>query len=187
MAFAKLQDVRQRRRLLLFALMDMFFILLLFYLAIVQIDIARESAVSTLYATPAREYGRAQILVQMVNADSIIWLDNSSFRGEDWRRDFPNRFQLSIGDLPERVRVFNEILGPCIGNDVYVVIQCPDWLSYVDVMQLQTRLKEVADESMNGRNLQYALLPGSVDDLRVSHIEYDRNGDVLVRFPSAGD
>lgn len=172
---------------MLFALMDMFFILLLFYMAIIHVSEAQLTLQEFPYATPVVDKGRAQVLIQMVNADSLVWLDCSSFIVSTWQHNFPQSFGLRLADLPDRVDRFANTLGLCIARDIYVVIRCPNSLEYDCIREVRRSLSIATGMFMKEYKFQIALLPGSIDDLRAGNVNENDTSGVFIGFSSSGD
>lgn len=159
----------EKRKAMLFPMMDMFFILLLFFL--VNIGIKDEGGEKAYYATVATEdMGEAQILLQMVGVDSVLWLDNTIFH-QDWRQGFPQSHVVPVS-LPvfrEKLGRFYDTYGRCLRKDVLTVIRCPGDLNYGDVEALQDSLSAVFKDVMQGFTLKLSLLEaGPLDVITVN-------------------
>ena len=148
----------QKRRSMLFPLMDMFFILLLFFLVNIG---TKEKGGDKAYqsAVPIQTMGEAQILLHMINADSVLWLDNTTFH-QDWRQGFPQSHIIPISQPVFQAKLgrFYDTYGRCLRKDVLTVIRCPDSLNYGYVVDLQDSLSAVFKDVMNGFTPKFSLL-----------------------------
>jgi len=111
MIYSGATEPRWRRSLVLFPLMDMFFILLMFYLALALEGTPQQSRIR--YLTPNDALGRAQILIQAITPDSVVWIDIIEYD------------TCLVSELENKVDNYKNVLGPCIGEDIYLVIRCP--------------------------------------------------------------
>lgn len=182
MAFKKLSQTGRTRRLSLFPLMDMFFILLLFYLAVTLKGYQHMQEKASLYSTPNDEFGRAQILIQVIDRNSVLWLDNSSFTENNGGAGIISENMWRVSDLSDRMAIFEETLGPCIGREIYIVIRCPDSIEFGDVVELQNQLSQLSEEVMQDRDFRYLLMYGSIVDIRESEIDMQTIGEVTIKF-----
>jgi hypothetical protein len=161
--------------------MDMFFLLVLFYLVLTLKGHRYMQEESALYATPNDGLGEAQVLVQAINRDSVLWLDISSFAEQDWKTGLFSENICEAPDLAEKMDAFQKRLGPCIGEEVYIAIRCPDGMYYKDVVELQELLSTVSTEIMPDRDIRYSLLNGSIEDIGRSTINIG-DDEVTIRF-----
>ncbi len=148
----------EKRKLMLFPMMDMFFILLLFFL--VNIGIKDKGGEKAYYATvPTESMGEAQVLLQMVGVDSVLWLDNTTFH-QDWQQGFPRSHIVPVSQpvFREKLSRFYDTYGKCLRKDVLTVIRCPGDLNYGDVEALQDSLSAVFKDVMQGFTLKLSLL-----------------------------
>ncbi len=164
---------RPKRKLMLFPLMDMFFILLLFFLVTSGITHHPPAeAQGFLVRTPKPTVGEAQILLQVVSADSLVWLDNTSFRS-DWKDGLIARNKLVIeqGAIANRLGRFRDAIGMCAGRDILTVIRCPMDADYGVVVQLEQMISAAFSEEMPDREAHYSIVEGSVDEIAVNDIK----------------
>ena len=160
-----------RRKLMLFPLMDMFFILLLFFLVTAGFSPKPPADKSVYSAVPRPDIGEAQFLLQMTSPSKVVWLDNLSFRGS-WASDFPQAQTVGASklELEERLNRFVDEYGDCLRDDVVAVIRCPDSLTYGDVASLQENLKLAFEKSLKNHNLKMSIV-GCVDfDISVDSV-----------------
>jgi hypothetical protein len=159
---------------MLFPMMDMFFILLMFFLVNIGIkDEGGEKAYKV--AVPTESMGEAQILLQMVGVDSVLWLDNTTFH-HDWRQGFPQShiIPVSLPVFREKLGFFYDTYGRCLRKEVLTVIRCSGDLTYGDVEALQDSLSIVFSDVMQGFSLKLSLLEaGPLDAITVN--QWDDN------------
>lgn len=157
MAFRKTRHAK--RKLMLFPLMDMFFILLLFFLVNIG---AQEDGGEKAYSStvPTRGIGEAQILLQMISPSQVLWLDNTVFHDGNWSTGFPSSYVISVATSTFRSKLvnFRETYGRCIRQNVLTVIRAPNDLDYGDVEALQDTLAAAFRESMPGYVLKRSLI-----------------------------
>lgn len=160
-----------RRKLMLFPLMDMFFILLLYFL--VTSGITRTRGVKELpTAVPVEGTGEAQIVLQVVVADSVLWLDNTSFHEQNWQGDNPASYVIPVSKVAfeQKLGRIYDTYGHCLNQDMLAVILCPNNLMYGDIVALQDSLSAAFKVVMRDFTLEYSLLEGefkSVSDWTV--------------------
>ena len=166
----------------MFPLMDMFFILLLFYLALARIEPPTTPEEVSLYATPNDDVGEAQIFIQIINRDSVLWLDYGSFSGWDGGSGFITDNIWAVSDLQVRFTAFKESLGQCIGKTIDVVVRCPDDIAFGDILRFQEDLTGIFSAIIPDKECHYSLSYGSTADLFGGGIEFHDNGDVTINF-----
>ena len=150
-----------RRKLMLFPLMDMFFILLLYFL--VTSGISRTSGVKKMpTAVPVEGIGEAQILLQVVDADSVFWLDNTSFHDRNWQGDNPASYVIPVSKVAfeQKLDRIYSTYGQCLRRDMLAVIRCPNNLMYADILALQDSLSAAFKVVMRDFTLEYSVLEG---------------------------
>jgi len=157
MAFRRFRH--EKRKLMLFPLMDMFFILLLFFLINIGVESEQGEKVYT-NVVPNEGEGKAQILIRMIGTDQVLWLDNTTFLGA-WQDGFPDSHVIPVSrqQFGDKFRHFRDVYGECLRNDVLTVICCPDDLNYRDVEGLQDSLTFAFDKVMKDYTLKFSLVP----------------------------
>ena len=166
----------EKRKPQLHSLVDMAFILLLFFLVTSVIAQLTRTEQKLSIPTPKNERGRAQILVQFIDEDRFFYLDESASTLA--RRIFANygylpmneQIRMVINSLMnqytmDKKTLFNQLasLTQSAQNNsranFFIVFRCPDELPYyhvIDVMQTVSGLP----------NIQYGCVGGSIDDIR---------------------
>lgn len=153
---------------MLFPLMDMFFILLLYFL--VTSGITRTSGVKEFSnAVPVEGIGQAQILLQVVGADSVLWLDNTSFHEQNWQGDNPASYVIPVSKMAfeQKLGSIYSTYGQCISPGLLAVIRCPNNLMFGDIVALQDSLSAAFKVVMRdpGFKLEYSLLEGEFNSV----------------------
>lgn len=150
-----------RRKLMLFPLMDMFFILLLFFLVTAGFSPKPPSDKSVYSAVPRPDIGQAQFLLQMISPSRVVWLDNLSFQGS-WVDNFPEAQTIGTSklELQEKLNRFADRYGECLadGAVLYAVIRCPDSLTYGEMATVQENLTAAFEVSLPDHNLRMSMV-----------------------------
>ncbi len=168
-----------RRKLMLFPLMDMFFILLLYFL--VTTGISRTSGVKEMpTAVPVEGTGEAQILLQVVDANSVLWLDNTSFHEQNWQGDNPASYVIPVSKVAfeQKLRRIYRTYGKCLRHDVLAVIRCPNNLMYADILALQDSLSAAFEAVMRDFTLEYSLLEGEFNSATQWEVQKQNDDEV---------
>lgn len=177
---------KPRRKLMLFPLMDMFFILLIFFLVTSGFSPVPPEQRGTFNNVPRMAVGEAQILIQVINEREVLWLDNTSFSGE-WADNLliANRVPIDIETMRGRLLQWYESVGMCVGDEVLVVVRSPHDLPFRSVVFLQESLSNLFESSLTRFDVVFSLLPGSVDDIRVEGIQADQR-EARILWQDAG-
>lgn len=183
---------------MLFPLMDMFFILLLFFLVTSGFKPREPAEPGHLNAIPKVGTGKAQILLQMIDKDNLIWLDNTCF-GAGWKGKFPEGFAttLTSENLLEKLDNYIESFGICAGNKILVVIRAPDSLNWGDINKLELSMESTLDSLiglktqginspwatvMSGKKLEFSLVEGPADSLLARNINPQVHNKVEIKW-----
>ena len=173
MAFKKKR--RDNRKIQMVSLIDLIFILLLFFI-ITSVMIRLSKGESKLYIpTPKNEPGEAQILIQIIDQDTYLWLDHTAI-------DTLNRYRHLLGKanetapkidlLVDKMTVSSDLLFSRLMNlrdssrdlrnkEYFVLIRCPNELPYY----LATNIIE---KMIDNPYLEYGCVAGSLSDIRSS-------------------
>lgn len=173
MAFKKNHETR--RKLKLIALIDLVFILLIFFIVTSLIVKLAEGESKLAVPTPKNEEGVAQVLIQ-ITEDGYVWIDDTArnIMAQDYL-DSPgsvrNRIARIIADgTVSSIEVMDRLTSLYQRADrnrakiFNVIVRCPDDAPYWRVINLLERLQ-------GGRkleNLNYGLLGGTIEDIRNS-------------------
>lgn len=170
----------------------MIFILLVFFL-VTSYVIRMPLQEHTLYIpTPENELGRAQILIQLIDESSVLWLDESvSGRVESIENELgflsPDRLRQRILDeiISENRMTFTELkirldrLCERAESDPYqrffLLIRSPDSMPYFRIIELISQLSY-----SDFRNIKYGCVGGTLEEIkncrRVSTV-YERDSE----------
>jgi hypothetical protein len=184
-----------RRKLMLFPLMDMFFILLLYFIvtAGMRPDLLSEEGI--MYPTPVKLIGNSQIFIQIKNTDSLLWLDNTCFLS-GWRTDFigSNVIENSPTQLMDRFRQYYEELGKCAGSNILVTIRCPGNMDFKFIHILEKNLQNLFDIMIRNegeldndnqnpkRNLDFNLIEGMFQDISLQSVTRHESDSVEIKW-----
>lgn len=176
MGFRKL--THENRRAPLYSLIDLIFILLIFFV-ITSIMIRLTRGESKLYIpTPKNEPGEAQILIQIIDEKTSLWLDHTAI---DTLRRYSlllsrsdpeqsarakvdlllAKMTLDNDELTTRLDRMKASLTQSLKKEYFVLIRCPEYLPYVAVTRIIERL-------VDNPFIEYGCVSGSIEDIRSS-------------------
>jgi len=173
MAFRRL--AADRRKIQLVSLIDLIFILLIFFI-IASILIKLTKGESRLYLpTPVNEPGEAQILIQILDQDNYLWLDHTAIDTlafYSYRLPSPVDNRAKVDLLLNKMTRDRDQLFAQIENlkeesnfqstrEYFVLIRCPDHVPYHYATSIIERLSE-------NPNFEYGCVAGSIEDIRSS-------------------
>jgi biopolymer transport protein ExbD len=165
----------------LISLMDMTFILLIFFL-VTSLNVKtlplRERSLQI--PTPENKPGRAQIVIQIIDENQLIWLDESAnadvtawdkelfyLLSDQKNREIVQRLiqknTMDNAAFDLKMRGFIHEAKMNRNKTYFTVIRCPDQIPYTAVMKIISDLSQ-AD------NVEYGCLGGSADDFFESKI-----------------
>jgi len=184
---------RHRDQIELVSLIDMIFILLVFFL-VTSYVIRMPLKEHTLYIpTPENTLGRAQILIQLIDESRVLWLDESaSERVESIENEYgylsPARLRsriletlidentLSYAQMNTRLTRLKERAASDPHQRYFLLIRSPDAMPYFRIVEV---ISQLSDNPF--RNIKYGCVGGTLDEIqnsrRVSTVyERDRSG-----------
>ncbi len=183
MAFRKM--AHENRRIQLVSLIDLIFILLIFFIMTsVLIKVTRSEA--KLYIpTPKNEPGEAQVLIQILDKDSYLWIDHTAidtlyrYRSElSDTRDGQVKVELLLSKmvvdgarLNDRLQGLESASGERLNREYFVLIRCPDELPFYYAT-------EIIEKLVGKPNFEYGCVSGSIDDIRESK-NFSIRGNVI--------
>ena len=169
---------KQKQRVELVSLIDMIFILLVFFLVTSFVIRMRFEERGLYVPTPENTLGRAQIVVQFIDELRVFWLDeNASSVVADVEENFGFLSPSSLRDriltelLDRHVITFDQLMtnldqlrlradaDPYI--KFFVLIRCPNWIPYYRVIEVITKISDTSY-----RNIKYGCVGGTLDDIR---------------------
>jgi len=181
---------RQKRKIQLISLVDMAFILLLFFLVTSLIAQLSEQEQILAIPTPDNKPGRAQILVQVIDESEFLYLDQAAneiverinsrygFRSWSWRRsrimaEFLSQ-TFSKSEITDQLARLSARAQDRPLEDYFVLIRCPDEIPYFHVIDM---IQEVTGLP----NIHYGCVSGTINDLN-----YARRMEVVVETDESG-
>ncbi|NIR51888.1 hypothetical protein GWO43_25270 [candidate division KSB1 bacterium] len=179
MAFRKL--THDNRRLPLVSLIDLIFILLIFFI-ITSVMIKLTKGESRLYVpTPKNEPGEAQILLQIVDENQYVWLDHTAIdtlRHYRQQLSNPRDTEATVSFLIKKMTIDQEELFSRVEDllssergskrdEYFVLIRCPNDLPYFYATN-------VIEKLVDNPYFEYGCVAGTIDEIKASkriHIE----------------
>ena len=151
--------------------MDLFFIILLFFLVITTGDegLSVRPIEGQRDLVPRIGFGKAQILIQMVSYDSVLWIDNTSFYANDWDRSWEslrqdNVLKISQEAIDTRLKILRDS-ATCLSASLIAILRCPPDLDAGDIVNLQTKLDTAAAHILKSYAVNVCILEGLERDL----------------------
>jgi biopolymer transport protein ExbD len=172
----------ERRRLALISLMDVVFILLIFFLVSVFFSSLPNEERKLFIPTPKNEPGSAQVLIQLIDDESFFYIDplvtetlvNDITRIDNRggslaekrnvllrRCTFPMRDERSgLNNLVEKINGLTDHANLHPEEEYFVIIRCPGELPYSRVIELIQFLGR-----STYKNIQYGCVGGTISDI----------------------
>jgi biopolymer transport protein ExbD len=165
-------------RVELVSLIDMIFILLVFFL-VTSFVIHMPLQERGLYIpTPENSLGRAQIVIQLIDENRVFWLDETSssiieeietsygYLSSDKLRDrVLNRLfrenTLSFDEARQRISRLNRQANQNPSAKYFVMIRSPNGIPFYMVMEIIANLSDT-----RYRNIRYGCVGGTFDDIK---------------------
>jgi biopolymer transport protein ExbD len=175
--FIKLKN-RHKEKIELVSLIDMIFILLVFFLVtsfVIKMNLQERS----LYVpTPKNVLGRAQYLIQFIDESRIFWLDeeassvvanveeNYGYLSDVALRDriiseLISENRISIDQLGQKIDLLIRSANQDPFTNYFILIRCPNDLPYYHVIHVIEKLSNT-----QYRNIKYGAVGGTFDDIR---------------------
>jgi biopolymer transport protein ExbD len=173
MAFKKLSN--ENRRLPLVSLIDLIFILLIFFI-VTSTMIRLTRGESRLHIpTPKNEPGEAQILIQIIDENNYLWLDHTAIdtlyrhnrllrKPADARAKVDlllEKMTLNTEALMLRLDNLQESLSNGLKKEYFVLIRCPEALPYFYATHIVERL-------VHNPYVEFGCVAGELEDIRSS-------------------
>ena len=164
----------------LVSLIDMIFILLVFFLVTsfaIKMPLQERALV---VPTPENKTGRAQILIQIVNDQRYFWIDEQATRDviawekqlfylpdrqkdRDILKRLARKFTMSAPQFNETLRNFVNQAKQNRQRKYFTIIRCPDEIPYIHVMEILSQLSQA-------ENVEYGCLGGGMNEILESQI-----------------
>lgn len=185
---------RHKERVELVSLIDMIFILLVFFLMTSFVIRMPMQERSMYVPTPDNALGRAQMLIQFVDEDRVFWMDESASTVVEEIEDnfgylspasLRNRIlteliarnTIFLDELDERLeRLRNRADGDPFTR-FFMLIRCPNEIHYFRVIDVIAKISET-----KYRNIKYGCVGGTLDEIRTCRRIYT----VVERDPGGG-
>jgi len=183
MAFRKLSH--GNRKIQLLSLIDLIFILLIFFIMTsVLIKITRGEA--KLYIpTPKSEPGEAQVLIQILGRDKYLWIDHTAvdtlYR---YRSELPDandsktkvdlllsKMVVDVAGLKDRLQGLESFSSRRLHKEYFILIRCPDDLPFYYAI-------EIVEMLVHNPNLEYGCVSGTISDIKESK-NFSIRGNVI--------
>lgn len=183
MAFRKLSH--GNRKIQLVSLIDLIFILLIFFIMTsVLIKITRGEA--KLYIpTPKSEPGEAQVLIQILDRDKYLWIDHTAvdtlYR---YRSELPDandsktkvdlllsKLVVDVAGLKDRLQGLESFSSGRFHKEYFILIRCPDDLPFYYAI-------EIVEMLVHNPNLEYGCVSGTISDIKESK-NFSIRGNVI--------
>ncbi len=176
MPFSKIK--KRKDAVELVSLIDMIFILLIFFLVtsyVIQMPLQERKLG---IPTPENELGRAQIVLQFINEGSIVWLDQSVsgtvesmenelgyLTGSELQRRIVERLiqdnTNSMRGLRMRISRLKNLAKASPNQKFFVLIRCPNDLPYYKIIQT---IASLVDPETG--NIQYGCVGGDLSEIQ---------------------
>lgn len=175
--FIKISE-RGKDKIELVSLIDMIFILLVFFLVtsfVIKLNLQERS----LYIpTPKNVLGRAQLLIQFIDENRIFWLDEeASTVVESNEKDYGylsdanlrdrilsdlmSNNVISLDQMDSKINRLIDLANQDPFTNYFILIRCPNDLPYFYVVSVIERIS-----STQYRNIKYGCVGGTLDDIR---------------------
>jgi biopolymer transport protein ExbD len=180
MAFKKENEIK--RSIELISMIDMVFILLVFFLVTVfamKISVGKEWKLPI--PTPKNEPGHAQVFIQIKSADTYFLLDESAQevtnellkkfrlypaerRNRKVLEQLEEQFTFRSDQFRNRLKDFVRSAANRDSSKYYIVIRCPDEIPYSAVIQIIAILSEA-------QNIRFGCIGGEMSDIRKGKVK----------------
>ncbi|MFQ5708983.1 MAG: biopolymer transporter ExbD [bacterium] len=181
MAFRRFRS--SKRKIQLISLIDLIFILLLFFIVTSVLVKISKGESKIFIPTPKNEPGEAQVLIQILDRERFLWIDYTAI-------DTLNRYRYLLSDradsrakldliakkmtidgesLTQRLKSLKRHLLRKRTDAYFVIIRCPNRLPYYLPLKIIEQLVGIP-------NLEYGCVSGTIEEMRNSeNIVIERN------------
>jgi biopolymer transport protein ExbD len=178
MAFKREKEAKQSIELL--SLIDMIFILLVFFLVTTFAGMGPGDEQALMIPTPKNRPGHAQLFIQIKNSGEFFWLDDRAQEAVNqlmlqfslypanmknrmvWEQ-LESRFTFQSVDFQRRLTDFVRSSKAKPNRDYYIIIRCPDDVPYSAVMRIISILSAA-------ENIKYGCIGGEMSDIRNARV-----------------
>lgn len=169
---------KPKERVELVSLIDMIFILLVFFLVTSFVIRMPMEERSLAVPTPENTLGRAQIVLQFIDQQRVFWLDESSanivdqvessfgyLSADNLRRrildELIQQNTYTIQEVEEKLQTITNRAAENAYARYFVLIRCPNELPYYHVINIISKLSETPY-----RNVKYGCVGGTLSEIR---------------------
>lgn len=173
MALRKLNH--NNRKIQIVSLIDLVFILLIFFL-ITSVLIELTKGASKLYLpTPKNESGEAEILIQILDEDKYLWIDHTAIDTLNlysYQLSDPtdprakvdlllSKMTLNFNELDKRIEKLKKPSTARSNKEYFVLIRCPNDKPFYYATNIIEKL-------VDNPNFEYGCVSGTIEDIRTS-------------------
>lgn len=187
MAFRILNS--ENRKIQLVSLIDLIFILLIFFI-MTSIFLRMTRGESKLFIpTPKNEPGEAQILIQILGENSYFWIDHTAIDTLNRYRShlssannsrakvdlLLSKMTLDFGQLSLRIADLETSQSKRFSDEYFVLIRCPDYLPFYYAT-------EIIEKFVHIPNVEYGCVSGSIEDIKNSKNLFIKETEIQIDF-----
>ena len=168
---------KRKRSLELIALVDMVFVLLIFFILAFIVSKRSLQEKGFLIPVPKEEYGYAQALIQLIDGDRVYYLDeldmnsvagycNDRLSAQEIKQRLMNTNVISYDRLIDKLE---RIRGQAVRNkdrEYFIVIRSPGDLEYTYALEIMALIS-----NYNLYNMRYGCVGGGLESLSFSSCE----------------
>lgn len=169
---------KSRERVELVSLIDMIFLLLVFFLVTSYVIRMPLQERGMYIPTPKYDIGRAQIVIQFVDEGRVFWLDeDASSVVSDFEQNYGyvsdsrltemildaliSQNIISLEDLDLKLQALRQKADSNPNGRFFVLIRCPDEIPFHRIVSVIARLTD-----STYRNIRYGCLGGTLEQIR---------------------
>ena len=157
------------------SLIDLIFILLIFFIISSILTRMTDGEAQLYLPTPKNEPGETQVLIQIIDEDSYVWLDHTAIDtllhySENGTKRLSTKAKVDL--LVEKMGLDSRSLGRRLERlkqdvnakpdiDYFVLVRCPEDKPYYYATN-------VIEKLVDSPHFQYGCVGGSIDDLRTN-------------------
>lgn len=189
MAFKK--DRQEKEKVELVSLIDMIFILLVFFLVTSIVTKGPLMEQGVYIPTPKLDRGRAQIFLQIMKENEYLWIDESATADIDryqriysgWGKSdrevttdmlqqlmVSSAYRLNTSGLSEKIGILLNRAKRSPSDQFFIVIRSPNDMPFTKVMNLIALFGDTP-------NIRYGLVGGELNDLKNIYTKQDGSRD----------
>ena len=160
------RELRAKRKLFIFPLMDMFFILLVFYF---MVERGSNEVLRDIGLPKITGYGEAHTLIQVIDEDQFLYLDSSAISAYAKKSSLGAFLQSNRVDSAGLSRRIDRLLTGLETSDIpnhLILVRCPDNLTYRTVREVINMIVgENTGDYKARRRILLSVMAGSYESL----------------------